>query len=264
LYYRLFAEAYPSSFLSQLKLDSILLINNYEISLIACLTNVQKLDMTGSQLDDDHDIWPTIPHLVGLRVLILADLRITDRGLKKILLPSYDGRKLPYLRYLDLSGTGFTLKTLASLKHITQLCEVLFYSKEKHLSIESMSQALSPCFRVTSRPNVERVVTTGFGSELLDRWDKALATARRKRREAALPRPTFYGCQNVVIGDTGTSKTGQLPEKAVPANKIMFSRITKRTHDSTNPNNFSNRKRLKRQLLQLTDENSSDLLNIYR
>jgi hypothetical protein len=257
---RLFVEAYPSSFLPQLKLNSILLINNYEVSLIACLTHVQKLDLTGSQLDDNHDFWSTIPHLVGLRVLILTNLLITDRGIRKILLPSFDGRKLPCLFHLDLSGTCFTIKTLASLKHLTQLCDVLFYGKEKHLSSENISQALAPYFRVTSRPNVERVATTGFGAELLDRWDSALSTARRERQEAAVLRPAFYGQKNVA---TDANSSGTLPVNPSPANKVMFSRITKRRQESSDQNLSFSRKRLKREFLLMTDENSSELLNIY-
>ncbi len=104
-YVRLFVTAYPADFLCDLKLNNLVLINNYELSLRACLLRLCRLDLSDSQLDDSHELLSIIPDLASLRVLILTNVPISERGLRRIFLPCLDGRKLPQLAHLDISGT---------------------------------------------------------------------------------------------------------------------------------------------------------------
>jgi len=257
---RLFAAAYPATFLTQLRVDNLLLINNYELGLNACLSAVHKLDLTGSQLDDDHDFLSFIPHLVCLHVLILADLKITDIGLRKILLPSFEGRNLPQLSYLDLAGTAFTVKTLASLKKITQLKEILFYCDER-LSSEYIKAALSSCYRLFSRPRIEQVSTAGFGAGLLDRWADVIAGARKVRQTAAGQRPAFYGALPNPVSSQ------QQPLRPSQRNKVMFVRTGKRPVESLEED-LPSRKRFRTEdstkAVEIPVPVFSDILDIYR
>ena len=259
MFARLFVEAYPASFISELKLDNILVINNYELSLIVLLSRVQKLDLSGSQLDDSHDIWSMTVELASLRVLILANVGITDRGLKKILLPSFDGRKLSHLAHLDMSGTGFTIKTLASLKRMPQLKEVLFFSEEPNLTLESIREVLTPWFRISGRPSIEQVTTTGFGSGLLDRWGEILAETRKLRQEAAELRPAFYGLKQV------PGAKDARPKPTRQANKVMFHRTAKRAMEPSETSHGS-KKRLRpdSEDIPKSEEPCCDILSLYR
>ena len=261
---RMFAEAYPTAFLSELKLENLLLINNYELSLMACLSHVQKLDLSGSLLDDDHDLWSIIPDLDCLRVLSLANINITDRGLKRVLLPCFDGRKLRRLAYLDIAGTGFTGKLLASLKRVVQLQQVLFYREETSLPLERIRDALSPWFRLTGRPLVERISTRGFGAGLLDRWSSVLAEAARLRRNTALPPPpTFYGLKQAVTAEDCTRSNHGRP-LASSSNKVMFCRTAKRSWEASGQGGLLSEKRSKADTAVMIEKVENDILNIYR
>lgn len=268
LWARLFADAYPVTFVPEMKLDCLLLINNYEVSLRACLSHVTKLDLTGSQLDDNHDFLALISELHMLRVLIIADLdNITDKGLKRVLLPCYDGRRLPGLSYLDMAGTRFTAKLLASLRRVTQLQQILFYSDENHFTMESISAALVPWFRLAGRPNIQRVAaTSGFGADLLDRWSEVLSEASRHRRDnVALERPAFYGqtpAADVVVMAAADTKSSL--KRLVQSNKVMFHRTAKRKVEFAGSELLQGRKKPKIEVALESEETFSDILALYR
>ncbi len=234
-------------------------MNNYEVSLRACLSYVRKLDLSESQLDVNHDFLTLIPELVQLRVLTLADLALTDRGLKKVLLPCFDARRLPHLTYLDISGTGFTAKLLSSLKRMTQLQQLLLYCEEENLPLDRMREALAPWFRLAGRPDVERISTTGFGSGLPDRWGEVLARASKRRRDASVSRPAFYGLLQAV----DMNDTRPILERPLRRNKVVFCPTGKRTADVSGSNPFQQRKRLKTETVVEKDQTDSGILNLY-
>lgn len=210
----IFSEAYPNSFLTQCKLSNMLMINNYELCLPVILTSIVKLDLTNCHLDDEHDLLGQLINLTRLEVLSLSENLLTDKGLRRILLPVIGGKNLPRLVYLDLSYNKLDKKVLSRIR-LTNLTTVVF--GETDFIADEVEAVLKNCFRLRKCPRFEKIETIGFGRQLLDIWaEKSKVKIKTKPKSEG-----FYSKPRVAtkldISLTNLSK-----------NKVMYERLVLR------------------------------------
>jgi len=214
---QIYCEAYPESFLPQCKLTDMLMINNFELCLPMIITSTAKLDLTRCELDDDHDLLGHLVHMNMLESLSLAENQLTDRGLRRLLLPAAGGKYLARLTYLDLAGNRLDRKALARINLVKSLSTIVL--GEKDFQLKEIETTLKNCFRLRKCPRFEKIETSGFGSQLLDAWsDKSKVKVKAKKPKTE----GFYSKPPCVLGSSGTASEFFL---AVSKNKLMFERV---------------------------------------
>eukprot|EP00088_Acartia_fossae_P051658 TRINITY_DN5803_c0_g2_i9.p1 TRINITY_DN5803_c0_g2~~TRINITY_DN5803_c0_g2_i9.p1 ORF type:complete len:334 (+),score=23.68 TRINITY_DN5803_c0_g2_i9:36-1004(+) len=219
---RVYSEA---GYYREVKFPNLLLINQYELSIQGLMEFTEKLDLTNICLDDHHDLLIQIPECRNIKVLILQSTNLTDKGLKKVTYPCFGAKKLPSLHYLDLSGLQVTSKYLNTLRHLPQLKSVLFYSSDKIPSFLA--------FRLTQRPNVEKVINGSLVTKLFLHWLKQLSQERKKVLEEKSSASSSFYTSNAAGGrDSAKSFAVKAPKS-----KAMFERIQepKTALHATNP-----------------------------
>jgi len=181
----LLCEAYPHLF-SEVRGPEILVLNEYEDNFMATLQFVTRLDLSNTKLDDEHEILSKVPELAHLHVLILQDVPLTERGMRRITYPCFHKRKLPSLYYLDVSGMKLSEKYLKTLRHLPQLKTILLYRSSGYMN-------RVPEFRLASRPQIETVEPNEMPSRLISRWSQLMADRRQQRKaQAHLMLNSFY------------------------------------------------------------------------
>eukprot|EP00092_Neocalanus_flemingeri_P021686 GFUD01023524.1.p1 GENE.GFUD01023524.1~~GFUD01023524.1.p1 ORF type:complete len:376 (-),score=117.97 GFUD01023524.1:38-1165(-) len=211
---QIYCEAYPETFLPQCKLTNMVMINNYELCLPMVISSTVKLDLTGCQLDDDHDLLGQLVHLSILEVLSLADNLLSDRGLRRLLLPAGGGKQLTRLRYLDLANNRLEKRALARVNNVSTLKTIVL--GEKDFRLEEMETCLKSCFRQRQCPRFEKVETLGFGKVLLEKWTE-------ESKIIVKPKPKHGGFYSKPKVHLDLSLSQQ--ESQVPKNKVMFERV---------------------------------------
>jgi len=213
----IFCDAYPNSFLTECKLSNMLMINNYELCLPSILTPTVKLDLSCCQLDDEHDLLGQLIHLTRLEVLSLSENLLTDKGLRRILLPAIGGKHLSRLNFIDLSHNKLDKKSLARISLVTNLTTVVF--GETDFKSHEVEAALQNCFRMRKCPRFEKITTRGFGSQLLDIWSEM-----SKVKDKPKPKSEgFYSKPSYLVGFPGRTSKSDMCK-----NKVVFERIVLR------------------------------------
>jgi len=210
----IFCEAYPETFLSQCKLSNMLMINNYELCLPMILTSTIKLELTGCQLDDEHDLLAQLVHLPLLEVLCLAENQLTDKGLRRLLLPAVGGKHLARLAYLDLAHNRLEKRALTRINLVQSLRTVVF--GEKDFKPNEVVLTLKNSFRLRKCPRFEKVETSGFGRKLLDIWSEKSKVKDKPKKPKC---EGFYSKPRVVP----FSNKASVSDDAFK-NKLMFER----------------------------------------
>jgi len=215
-----FGTAYPNLFLPSCSLtDSLVLLNNYELSLPGLFSSTTSLELSNCQLDDSHEFLGQLPTACSnLTNLNLSSNQLTDVGLRRLLLPSTLA-----LQVFDWSGNKLEARSLARFVNVSTLTD-LFLSESDLISKPHLETALKKSFRRVACPRVEKIRTVGWASELLDAWKEALKPNEKKQKP---PPVSFYGVRKVL----------QPMENAanVHSNKVMFHRLTKSKNNQQAP-----------------------------
>ena len=212
----MFASAYPKDFLPSCCLSSCLsLINDRELSLSALLSQTVQLEITDCHIDDDHDILGEILKLEQLEDLSLARNNISDKGLKRLLLPVIGKKALRRLTYLDISFNKLDIRSLRRLKFLS--LDSVILGESDFPSQDLCDAALGARFVRRPCPRVKQIQTSGFGSSLLAQWKENLRKARVS--DSDLTGWRFYSRPRLEPGETEVRRTRSL-------NKIMYTRTS--------------------------------------
>ena len=92
-----FNDAYQEFLSSCSLVNSLPLLNNYELSVPVLLKNVVSLELIQSDIDDDHDILDVLVKLEYLQNLNLSSNSISDKGIRRMVLPLLDKKKVSSL-----------------------------------------------------------------------------------------------------------------------------------------------------------------------
>jgi len=226
----LYCEAYPLTFANQCKINSILLINNYELSLPVLLSRVVKLDLSNCDLDDKHDLLGKILNFSDLKSLSLENNKLTDTGFKRLFLPMQDGKFLKKLEYIDISFNKIDMKTFNRINLIKSLMSLIVGEKD----ITFLDSFLfKSSFRVRKCPKFETFSFEGFAEPLLELWN-----TYSKVKEAPNKSSNFYSTKKMTNQHLRFKPQDgyDLPRSR---NKIMLERIS----SSTNVLNVISKKR---------------------
>jgi len=209
---RTFGSAYPNLFLPSCNLtNSLVLINNYELSLPGLFSSTTTLDLSNCGLDDAHELLGQLPvNCSNLINLNLSLNQLTDTGLRRLLLPATLA-----LQAFDWSGNKLEARSLARFVNLATLTDLLL-SEADLISKPDLAVALKKSFRRVASPRVEKTRTVGWASKLLDSWTKAL---KPKKETQKAPNVSFYGIKKVLHPVESASN--------VASNKAMFRRLTK-------------------------------------
>lgn len=209
---RTFGTAYPDLFLPSCNLaDSLVLVNNYELSLPGLFSSTTSLDLSYCALDDAHELLGQLPtNCFNLTNLNMSFNQLTDVGLRRLLLPATLA-----LQVFDWSGNKLEARSLARFVNLATLTDLLL-SEADLKSKPQLDYALKKSFRRVACPRVGKTRTVGWASELLDAWKEAL---KPKKETQKAPKVSFYGIRKVLHPvEIATN---------VPSNKTMFRRLTK-------------------------------------
>jgi len=209
---RTFGSAYPDLFLPSCNLaDSLVLVNNYELSLPGLFSSTTSLDLSYCALDDAHELLGQLPtNCFNLTNLNMSFNQLTDVGLRRLLLPATLA-----LQVFDWSGNKLEARSLARFVNLATLTDLLL-SEADLKSKPQLDYALKKSFRRVACPRVGKTRTVGWASELLDAWKEAL---KPKKETQKAPKVSFYGIRKVLHPvEIATN---------VPSNKTMFRRLTK-------------------------------------
>lgn len=215
---RIYQEAYPDDFLPEVSLvDALRLINNYEKCLPALLSNVVRLEISDSNIDDSHDILEVILDIHSLKELSLSGNLLTDQGMKRLVLPalSKHNRKLTHLRLLDVSFNKLDRKAIARVKLLCGVEAIIVGEIDFHDS-ESLFQ---PSFVIRGCPRFSSFSITGFGCSLLRKWREGIEQTRDKKMSTSSSK--FYSKPTRKVLITQNSELTENPSK----NKIVFRRV---------------------------------------
>lgn len=210
-----FSTAYPDLLLPSCNLtDSLLLLNNYEMSLPGLFSSTTSLDLSNCDLDDSHELLGQLPAACSsLTNLNLSYNQLSDIGLRRLLLPSTLA-----LQVLDWSGNHLEARILARFANLFTLTDLLL-SESDLKSKPHLVAPLEKTFRRVACPRVEKIRTTGWATKLLDAWKAAL-----KPKETSKPPVSFYGVRKVLCPVENTT--------TVQSNKAMFRRLSKNVNDN--------------------------------
>ena len=185
----IYQEAYPDDFLPEVSLvDSLQLINNYEKCLPALLSNVVRLEISDSNIDDSHDILEVILDIHSLKDLCLSGNLLSDQGIKRLVLPtlSKHNRKLANLRLLDVSFNNLNKKAIARVKLLSGV-ESIIVGETDFPDSESLFQ---PSFVRRGCPRFSSFPSSGFGCTLLSKWKEEIEKTFEKK--TSKPSSKFY------------------------------------------------------------------------
>ena len=222
----IYQEAYPDDFLPEVSLvNALYLINNYEKCLPALLSNVVRLEICDSYIDDDHDIIEVILDIISLKELSLSGNLLTDQGIKRLVLPalSRQKRRLAKLSLLDVSFNKLDRKAIARVKLLPGVDSIIVGEAD----LKDSESLFLPSFVKRGCPRFSSFSTCGFGKSLLLKWTKEMEKRleRNKLRESW---NNFYSRQG---RKTPTRKVlTNMPSELIrnrTNNKILFRRVKK-------------------------------------
>ena len=212
----IFSEAYPSEFLPTCKLARCLpLLNNYELCLPALLSQVVKLEIIDSNIDDDHDILEAVVNLHNLQELSLSSNDLTDAGLKRLVLPSLGRKKLSRLSHLDISFNKLNEKAVRRLKIMPFLDTIVLGESD----FSNPVQILEPTYLKRPCPRFCKVETVGFGAVLLEQWSIEVGK-QAKGKKMSEQTAAFYS-KDKIKEQTNTTDIHHVEERK---NKLVFSK----------------------------------------
>jgi len=212
----IFSEAYPSEFLPTCKLARCLpLLNNYELCLPALLSQVVKLEIIDSNIDDDHDILEAVVNLHNLQELSLSSNDLTDAGLKRLVLPSLGRKKLSRLSHLDISFNKLNEKAVRRLKVMPCLDTIVLGESD----FSNPVQILEPTYLKRPCPRFCKVETVGFGAVLLEQWSIEVGK-QAKGKKMSEQTAAFYS-KDKIKDQTNTTDIHHVEERK---NKLVFSK----------------------------------------
>ena len=216
----IYQEAYPDHFLPEVSLVNALhLINNYEMCLPAILSNVVRLEMCDSNIDDGHDILEVILDINSLKELSLSGNLLTDQGIKRLVLPalSKQNRRLANLNLLDVSFNKLERKAVARVKLLSGV-ESIIVGEDDFQDSESL---FLPSFVKRGCPRFSSFSTCGFGKSLLMKWTEDMK--KRFEKKTSKSSSNFYSKPTKKV-------LTNLPSELIgnsTSNKILFRRVSR-------------------------------------
>ena len=231
---KIFAEAYPEDFLPSCSLsNSLHLLNNFELSLSSLLSQVVQLEIIESDIDDDHDLLNLITDLCHLEDLNLSKNLLTDKGIRRLVLPSLGRKKMMKLKYLDISFNHLDIKALKRVKLMPEIRDLVIGERD----LQNYSEDIfKPNFVRMKCPRFSKIKTIGFGSTLLEKWQESVKLSKDKKSSEKASK--FYTKQKIPEISDCTNLSAE-PEGN---NKLMFTRI-KSTIQINSVSNFAGGKR---------------------
>ena len=214
----LYQEAYPDEFLPNISLvNSLSLINNYEACLPGLLRNVVRLEMSESDIDDDHDILDVILDISSLKELSLSGNLLTDRGMKRLVLPalSRQNTKMANLSLLDVSFNRLDHKATARIKLLPRIVSIIVGETD----FQYPETLFQPSFVKRGCLRFSSISTSGFGSSLLGKWSEEIEKMFKKKSSKSSS--NFYARKNVL--SVPSLDPVNFREKS--KNKIMFMKV---------------------------------------
>ena len=214
----LYQEAYPDEFLPNISLvNSLSLINNYEACLPGLLRNVVRLEMSESDIDDDHDILDVILDISSLKELSLSGNLLTDRGMKRLVLPalSRQNTKMANLSLLDVSFNRLDHKATARIKLLPRIVSIIVGETD----FQYPETLFQPAFVKRGCLRFSSISTSGFGSSLLGKWSEEIEKMFKKKSSKSSS--NFYARKNVL--SVPSLDPVNFREKS--KNKIMFMKV---------------------------------------
>ena len=262
----IFSEAYPSEFLPTCKLARCLpLLNNYELCLPALLSQVVKLEIIDSNIDDDHDILEAVVNLHNLQELSLSSNDLTDAGLKRLVLPSLGRKKLSRLSHLDISFNKLNEKAVRRLKIMPFLDTIVLGESD----FSNPVQILQPTYLKRPCPRFCKVETVGFGAVLLEQWSIEVGK-QAKGKKMSEQTAAFYSKDKIKEQtdihhvEERKNKLVFSKQKSLKKNQqdIQISHGFKRKSDGFTSDNIFKKPKIGQPLANNFYE--EDLLNIYK
>ena len=214
----LYQEAYPDEFLPNVSLvNSLSLINNYEACLPGLLRNVVRLEMSESDIDDDHDILDVILDISSLKELSLSGNLLTDRGMKRLVLPalSRQNTKMANLSLLDVSFNRLDHKAISRTKLLPRIVSIIVGETD----FQYPETLFQPSFVKRGCLRFSSISTSGFGSSLLGKWSEEIEKMFKKKTSKSSS--NFYTRKNVL--SVPSLDPVNFREKS--KNKIMFMKV---------------------------------------
>merc|ERR1712126_146464 len=233
----IFSEAYPEDFLPSCSLtNSLHLLNNFELSLSSLLSQVVRLDIIESDIDDDHDLINLITDLCHLQDLNLSKNLLTDKGMRRLVLPSLGRKKLTKLKYLDISFNILDMKALKRVKLIPELQDIVIGERD----LKNYSEDIfKPNFVRIKCPRFSKIKTIGFGASLLEKWSESVKLSNDKKSSSG-NRSKFYTKQKIPeIADCRKVSSAEAGN-----NKLMFTRIKPRTETNLVYNSVRSKRKI--------------------
>ncbi len=192
-----FSTAYTELFLPSCQISSLLLLDNYDSLLPDLLASVSRLDLTGCEMGDDHEVVAALNKLPFLSVLSLKSNLLTDAGVRNLLMPKLmRPEAFRKLDYLDLRDNPVGIKSLQRISASLPGLSRLALSCPEGPTLGQFREALKPSFRLQARPHLEHIVTEGWASTLIAKWGRRLSEmrmSRKRKREDESERDDFYG-----------------------------------------------------------------------
>ena len=75
-----FVEAYPNLMMSEILVNNLILVNDYQEELMMLLRKTKRLDLSHCGLDDQHELLGQICQMEDVEVVLLAHNNLTDVG----------------------------------------------------------------------------------------------------------------------------------------------------------------------------------------
>ncbi|KAJ8270888.1 hypothetical protein GJAV_G00120410 [Gymnothorax javanicus] len=235
---QLFTEAYGDLVLNSLCLRDRYLIASEKLEEIKVFRYLQRLDLFGCKLGDDHEILHhlTSKALSSLVHLSLGDNHLSDRGLQKLTAPVRVMRRgLDKLQLLDLSWNAITELAVGYLSCFPNL-QGLDLSETSMELTASLHQILQDKLGfVCADSPLEgfchaRCKSEGWAEQIVEQWEMQISELS-KRKEDVQPRTEalrFYGKHRVIretlkvpppVLDKGLNKRIQF-YKPTPKNEV--------------------------------------------
>jgi len=201
-----FSTAYPDLFLPSCNLSgSLVLLNNYELSLPGLLSSTSSLDLSNCHLDDSHELLGLLPaSCPNVSKLNLSFNNLSDVGLRTLLLPSTLA-----LQFLDWTGNKLEARSISRLSNLATLNNLLLLECDLS-SKPDLNTLLKIRFQRVACPRVDEIMTKGWASELLSAWRDTVNVKKVKKTPIS-----FYGANKTLTN---------IKEVKVPKNKVMFRR----------------------------------------
>ena len=225
---RVFADAYPRSFLPDCRIASLVLLDDRVDLWPAVLLHVRSLDLSDCQMGDQHELVGELHRFASLRRLSLRGNLLTPAGVRRLVLPALaNGSAFASLAYLDLRDNcgvdGAAVARVATSMAALERVAVTLPPAEERRACDRLEGS----FRRMTRPHLEPLgATSGWAAELLHAWSRRLdEKALRRKRTAEDRRRGFYGSnKRLRLEREVPAAAAQCPKSREKGRVVMFHR----------------------------------------